>query len=69
MQVLPKVEPLVRLQLRDTTSLEGVDKVCHALPQVRHLLESAENGHAWRIIERTFESNRPRMPPWYRLHS
>jgi hypothetical protein len=46
----------MRLQLCDPASLERVDKVCHALPQVGHLPKSANWGHARRIIERMFDS-------------
>jgi hypothetical protein len=59
----------VRFHLRDPARLEGLDKVGHALPQVGHLLKSANYGHFRRIIERVFDGNSEILSLWYRLRN
>jgi hypothetical protein len=73
LQVLPQVEPLMRFHLCYPARLERFDKVGHTLPQVGHLLESADHCHRHSIIELMFEEQvdvKPReqiLGSWYRL--
>jgi hypothetical protein len=46
----------VWFHLGDPARLERLDKVGHTLPQIRHLLESADHCHRSRIIELMFDS-------------
>ena len=57
LEVLPEIEPLMRLQLGDPASLERLDKIGHTLPQVRDLLESAHQSHPRSVIELIFDCN------------
>jgi uncharacterized protein YcaQ len=57
----------VWFHLGDPTRLERLDEVGHALPEIRHLLDSTDHSHRSRIIELMFDSKYPVGPPWRSL--
>ncbi len=56
-QVLPEVQPLVRIEVRNPAYLDRLDQICDAPPQLGEL-RSPELSHGFRLIESVFEHNR-----------
>lgn len=60
-QVLPEIQALVRIEVRNPADLDRLDQICDAPPQLGEL-RSPELSHGSRLIESVFEHNRFQAP-------